>query len=113
MPKYLISFDDGAMDHLRDDDWPAVAEASHAVVREAKAAGVWVFGGGLQRQRATRVDVDGTVSEGARPFAKAMVGGFSVVEVPSLAEALDWAARIAAGCRCAQDVRRIMDDPDA
>lgn len=74
MPRYLISFDDGAMDHIHDEDWPAVGEASHAVVREAKTAGVWVFGGGLRRQRTTRVGVDGTVSEGALPFSKAMVG---------------------------------------
>jgi hypothetical protein len=26
-PRYLISFDDGSMDHIPDDDWPAVAEA--------------------------------------------------------------------------------------
>jgi hypothetical protein len=110
MTKYLISFDDGAMDHVRDEQWAAVAEASHAVVREAEAAGVWVFGGGLRRQRPTVVTADGSTAEGAEPGTKAMVGGFSVIEVPSLDEALRWAARIAAGCRCAQEVRVIMDD---
>lgn len=33
MTWYLISFDDGAMAHIPDDEWPAVGEASHAVVR--------------------------------------------------------------------------------
>ena len=42
MPRYLISFDDGSMDHIPEEDWPAVGEASHAVVREAKAAEVWI-----------------------------------------------------------------------
>ena len=42
MPRYLISFDDGSMDHIPEADLPAVGEASHAVVREAKAAGVWI-----------------------------------------------------------------------
>ncbi len=111
MPRYLISFDDGAMDHLPDEDWPAVGEASHAVVREAEEAGVWVFGGGIQRQRATVVGTDGSVTEGPAPGTKAVIGGFAVVEVPSRAEALQWAARIARGCRCAQEVREIMDDP--
>ena len=46
MPRYLISFDDGSMDHIPEEDWPAVGEAAHAVVREAKAAGIWIFGGG-------------------------------------------------------------------
>src|SRR5690554_5193810 len=49
MPRYLISFDDGAMDHVADDLEAASIE-SRAVVRDAKAAGVWIFGGGLERQ---------------------------------------------------------------
>ena len=46
MPRYLISFDDGAMS-IPEEELPDVAEAAHAVVREAMDAGVWVFGGGL------------------------------------------------------------------
>jgi hypothetical protein len=71
MPRYLISFDDGAMDHIADADWPEVAEASHAVVREAKAAGVWIFGCGLQRQQSTIVSSDGHVSSGPAQETKA------------------------------------------
>ena len=39
MQRYLISFDDGSMDHIPEEDWPAVGESSRAVVREAKARG--------------------------------------------------------------------------
>jgi hypothetical protein len=46
MTRYLISFDAHAMDHIPDEDMPAVAESAHAVVQEAVNAGVWVFGGG-------------------------------------------------------------------
>ena len=113
MPRYLISFDNGSMDHIPNADWPAVAEASHAVVREAKAAGVWIFGGGIQRQQSTIVATDGSVSGGRVPEAKAVVGGFSIIEVPSRDEAIVWAARIARGCRCAQEVREIMFDPES
>ena len=113
MARYLISFDDGAMDHIPDDEWPAVAAASHAVVAQAQAAGVWIFGGGLRRQRASIVAVDGSVAAGPAPESKAVIGGFSVIEVPTRQEALSWAARIAVGCRCAQEVRLIMDDPEA
>ena len=28
MPRYLISFDDGSMDHIPDADWVAVGEAT-------------------------------------------------------------------------------------
>jgi hypothetical protein len=113
MPRYLISFDDGSMDHISGADMPAVGEAAHAVVREAKAAGVWIFGGGLLRQQASIVATDGTVREGPVPETKAVVGGFSIVEVPSREEALGWAARFAEACRCAQEVREIMFDPES
>jgi hypothetical protein len=87
-----------------EEQLPEVAEAAHAVVREAKSAGVWVFGGGLHsREEVSVVATDGTVTDG--PEGKAYIGGFSVVEVSSREEALAWAAKIAVACRCAQEVR--------
>jgi hypothetical protein len=38
--------------------------------------------------------------------------GFAVVDVPTREEALVWAAKIAVGCRCAQEVRKLMPDPE-
>ena len=38
MPRYLISFDDGSMDHIPKEDMPMVGDAAHAVVREIKQA---------------------------------------------------------------------------
>jgi len=113
MPRYLISFDDGSMDHIPDADWPSVGEASHRVVRDAKTAGIWIFGCGILRQQATLVATDGTVTPGPLPETKAVVGGFSLIEVDSREEALSWAARIAAACRCVQEVREIMYDPES
>ncbi|MCX5071857.1 YciI family protein [Streptomyces sp. NPDC060334] len=110
MTRYLISFDDGAMS-FPEEELPQVAEASHAVVREAREAAVWVFGGGLERQRASVVATDGTVTDGPYPETKAVLGGFSIIDVPSREDALEWAAKIAAACRCAQEVREIMPDP--
>jgi hypothetical protein len=111
MPRYLISFDDGAMT-FPAEDLPAVAEASHAVVRDAKDAGVWVFGAGLATQVASIVATDGTVSDGPDPETKAVIGGFSIIDVPSRDEALVWAAKIAAACRCAQEVRELLPDSE-
>ena len=113
MPRYLISFDDGSMDHIADADLPEVGEAAHAVVRQAKAAGVWIFGGGVPRQQAIIVATDGTTRAGPAPEIKAVVGGFCIVEVPSLEHALAWATRFAKACRCAQEVREIMYDPES
>src|SRR5690606_23448068 len=113
MPRYLISFDDGSMDHIPNEDWPAVAEASHAVVRDAKDAGIWIFGGGDLRAEATVVATDGTVAMGAVAETKAVIGGVSIIEVPSREEAVVWAARVAKRCRCAQEVREVMFDPES
>jgi hypothetical protein len=110
MLRYLISFDDGAMT-FPEEETPAVGEAAHRVVRAAQDAGVWVFGGGLQSQRATIVATDGKVTHGPYPETKAVLGGFVIIEVPSREEALEWAAKFAAACRCAQEVREIMFDP--
>lgn len=112
MTRFLISFDDGAMDDGADD-LAAVADAAHAVLRDAKEAGVWVTGGGVPRQQATVVDVDGAVRPGEYPETKAVVGGFSIIDVPTLDDALVWAARFAAACRCAQEVRALGEDPEA
>jgi hypothetical protein len=111
--RYLISFDDGAMAHIPDDEWPAVGKAAHAVVREAKDAGVWIHGGGVQQQQASIVGTDGVVSAGPSPEIKAVIGGFSIIQVPTREDALEWAAKIAVACRCAQEVRELMDDPEA
>jgi len=113
MPRYLISFDDGSMDHIPEEDWPAVGEAAHEVVRDAKAAGIWICGGGVQRQQSCIVATDGTVTDGPVPETKSVVGGFSIIEVPSREEALAWAAQIAKACRCPQEVREIMFDPES
>lgn len=108
MARYLISFPSAAMDHIPEREMGDVAMAAHAVVREAQDAGVWIFGGGLERQPASIVATDGRVSDGPYPEA---VGGFSIVDVPSREEALAWAAKIAIACRCAQEVREIAFDP--
>ena len=84
-----------------------MAEAAHRVAEEAMNAGVWVFGGGLESEKASVVATDGTVTDGSYPEA---IGGFWVVDVPSRADALDWAAKTAIACRCAQEVREFMPD---
>jgi hypothetical protein len=112
MTRYLISFDSGAMDHIPDAELTDVSKAAHAVIQEAVNAGAWVFGAGLERQRASIVAVDGTVTDGPYPETKEVIGGFAVVDVPTREEALAWAGKIAVACRCAQEVREVLPDPE-
>lgn len=107
MPKFLISLYDPP--GIAEADLPAAAVDSMAVVGEARAAGVWVFGGGLMDAgEASVVAIDGTLTDG--PFADGtqMLAGFSVLNVPSREVALEWAAKLAAACRCPQEVREFQ-----
>jgi hypothetical protein len=112
MPRYLISFDDGAMDFIPEEEGPAVGRAAHAVIREAQDAGVWVFAGGVFPHDQVSVKLvapDGTVTDSAE--SKAYIAGVTIIDVPSLEEALQGAAKIAAACRCAPEVREYAPDP--
>jgi hypothetical protein len=75
MTKYLISFPGSAMD-ISDEEMAAVGEAAHAVIREAKDAGVYVFGGGINEDVAPlMVAADGTVTNETYPQTKEFDGG--------------------------------------
>lgn len=111
MARYLISFNDGAMT-FPEEDLPEVARAAHAVVRAAEDAGVFVFAGGLtDPSEGSMVATDGTVTDGPNPETKDFIGGFTVVDVPTREAALEWAAKLASACRCAQEVREFLPDP--
>jgi hypothetical protein len=112
MPRYLISYDDGAMDYNPEEEMPAVGKAAHAVIKDAQDAGVWVFAGGAfphDQVSAKLVAPDGSVTDSAK--RKAYIAGVTIIDVPWLEEALQWSAKIAAACRCAQEVREFVPDP--
>ena len=109
--KYLISFPSAAM-VAAGDELDAAGRDSHALIEEAKAAGVYVFGGGIdEREPPVRVSADGAVTEGGYPWAPPLNGGFTVLELPSREEAIAWAARLAKACRCDQELRVFGFDP--
>jgi hypothetical protein len=111
MTKYLVSFPAEAM-VVSAEDMPAVVDASHAVVQEAKDAGVWVFGGGINEAVVPAlVAADGSVTEGTYEQTTRFNGGFTVLELPDRDAAISWAARIAAACQCAQELREFGYDP--
>ncbi len=51
MTKYLISFPGFTMDHIAEEDFPAMRVAAHAVIMEANDAGVHLW----RRDRRTHV----------------------------------------------------------
>ncbi|MBG6237828.1 glycosyltransferase involved in cell wall biosynthesis [Mycetocola sp. CAN_C7] len=112
MTMYLISFPSEAL-VLTTEEFPIVVAESHAVIAEAKAAGVYVFGGGIDENvDPVLVAADGSVSPDIYPGSD-LTGGFLVLKVPTRAEAVEWAGKIAGACRCSQELREFGDDPDS
>ena len=110
MTKYLISFPSEAM-VLGAAELAAASTESHAVIEEAKAAGVYVFGGGLDEQVApVLVSGDGVITSATYPGSR-LSGGFLVIEAATRQDAVSWASKIARACRCAQELREFMYDP--
>lgn len=113
MAKYLISFPGAAM-VVSEDEREAAGRDAHAVIDEAKAAGVYVFAGGIDGSvPPVLVAADGSVAPGGYPWAPPLDGGFTVLELPSREEAVAWAARIAKACRCEQELRVFGFDPQS
>ena len=110
MTKYLISFPSEAM-VVTDEELPAVGAAARAVIEQAKAAGVYVFAGGIHEQvDPVLVSADRSISSEIYPGSR-LKGGFTVLELPTREDAVEWASRIATACRCPEELREFMYDP--
>lgn len=113
MTKFLISFPAIAM-VVPAEEMGAVSEASRAVIREAKAAGIYVFGGGINSEVAPlKVAADETCTSETYHQTRELDGGFCVLELPTRADAVYWAAKLAAACRCAQELREFYYDSES
>ncbi len=111
MARYLISFPSAAM-IVPEGEWEAAGRDAHAVIEEAKAAGVYVFAGGIDEAvPPVRVAADGAIADGGYPWAPRLDGGFTLLELPTREDAIAWAARLAKACRCEQELRVFMIDP--
>jgi hypothetical protein len=116
MTQYLLSVHD-----VKDAPAPSDEEMSriYAAVDtfndEVRAAGVWVFAGGLQPvESATLVDAtrsETIVTDGPFAESKEHLGGFWIIEAADLDEALSWAKRGSAACAAPVEVRPFQDEP--
>ena len=68
-----------------------------ALIAEAKAAGVWVFNGGLDPPGTAIVlrprGADVLVTDGPFAETKEYIGGFLIIKAPDLESALAWARK--------------------
>ena len=112
MAEYLIGFNDEWVPDYTDEEMRTKSASVRALVTEMKAAGVFVFLGGLDNDAPVfSVDVSsGTPLFTDGPFAetKEHLGGFAIVDVADEQAAKSWAGKIAVACGWPQEVRRFQ-----
>jgi hypothetical protein len=85
-----------------------------AVREEMKAAGAWVFSGGLNApSTATVLRLDGSevlITDGPFAEGKEHLGGFTIVKAPDLDSALEWGRRLARVLPLPIEVRPFADE---
>ena len=85
----------------------------HALQDELKAAGAWVFSGGLHEASTATVvratDGDVITTDGPYIEGKEHIGGFTVIKAPDLDAALEWARKSAKAITLPIEVRPFMD----
>lgn len=83
---------------------------------EVTESGAWVYAGGLTPpEGASVVRVENgelAVEEGPYPTGGIPLGGFWIVSVEDLDDAIDLAAKASAACQAAVEVREFQDAPD-
>jgi hypothetical protein len=116
--EFMLIFRETAPELAKRDnpvEAPAYWGAWNAYVGAISAAGVVKSGNGLQppRQAATVRITNGkrTVQDGPFADAKEHLGGYFVIEVKSMEEALEWAARSPAASAGSVEVRAVLPPP--
>ena len=111
MTEYLIYFNQQWVGDHPEEWFRSRGPLANAVVEEMKAAGVYVFAGGLEEDMSTAFTADatsGTVvfTDGPYVETKEYLGGIAVVDLDDLEEARVWAGKLAEACGWPQEVRR-------
>jgi hypothetical protein len=116
MPEYLIYFNQQWVGDHSEEWFRGRGPLSKAVVEEIKAAGAYVFAGGLEEEDGPVFSADATsgavlFTDGPYVETKEHLGGFAVVDVADEAAARLWAGKIAVACGWPQEVRRFQPGP--
>jgi hypothetical protein len=118
MTEYLIYFNQQWVGDHTEEWFRGRGPLVMAVVDEMKAAGVYVFAGGLEEELDTAFSADATsgvllITDGPFIESKEWLGGFTVVDVAGEKAATMWAGKIAEACGWPQEVRRFKPRPQA
>ena len=112
MTKYAIYFMQQWVGDHPAEWYQTRVKPSTDVVLDMERAGVLVFAGGLVEDMELAFSADGTsgemlVTDGPYTEVTEYLGGITIIEVETIEEAREWAARVAEGCGWPQEVREI------
>ena len=112
MAQFIIYFNQQWVGDHPEEWFRERGPLARAVVDDMKAAGVYVFAGGLEEdihQAFTADATSGTLEFTAGPYVEGtdFLGGLTVVDVADVEAARMWAGRIAEACGWPQEVRTI------
>jgi hypothetical protein len=114
MPQYLLSVYQPDGPTPPPETMDRIVADLDALNQEMRAAGAWVFSGGLHPpSTATVVRVQGSqtlTTDGPFAEGKEHVGGFTIVRAPDLDAALEWGRRLAAATTLPIEVRPFQDE---
>jgi hypothetical protein len=116
MTQYLLSFNQQWVGDHPVEWFRGRGPLAKAVVEEMKAAGVYVFAGGLEEDdgpvySAVPTGEDVSIADGPYVVTEEWLGGFAVVEVDDDEAAKRWAGKIAEACGWPHEVRRFKPQP--
>jgi len=116
MKQYLLSVYQPDGDPPPPEALEQVGRDLDALNQELKAAGAWVFAGGLHApSTATVVRFrDGDVLTTDGPFAegKEHIGGFTIIKAPDLDAALEWGRRLTRATTLPVEVRPFQGEAE-
>lgn len=116
MRYYLLSTEQPDAAPPESDDLGAIMRDVAALEQEMKAAGVWVFNGHLHPPNAATVvratGDDVLTTDGPYAESKEYVGGISVIKVPDLDTALQWARKMARASTLPVEVRPFQGEAE-
>ena len=117
MTEYLLYFNQQWVGDHTEEWFRGRGPLAQAVEDEMKAAGVYVFAGGLEEEDGPVYSADATsgtvvVTDGPYVETKEFLGGLTVVDVDDEEDAKVWAGKIAEACGWPQEVRRFKRQPE-
>jgi hypothetical protein len=114
--EYLIYFNQQWVGDHSEEWFASRGPLAMAVVEEIRAAGAYVYAGGLDEDVQKAFHADATsdellITDGPYVESKEYLGGLTIVDVPDRETAAMWAGKIAVACGWPQEVREFKPMP--